>query len=878
MFLILVNLFAPFSIELSKEGNPQIKKSKAEAAYLYVGLEKNKRTKTSIQFSLHIKRLKTTDNHGLIWIVTKNPVSVAKVSEDEQRDFISAAYNNDPNFGFGTLFQPTLGETTPIAGGKSDIASEQGGALDKLKQIDEITGLTPNTPYYVSFAAYNGTADDASGLSENNILSTTAIDEADDLTTEEIANASGGGYLPSCFWAIGLSVSGCIAQLLYKGLFQPTSYLFGLAGQFFDFGFFYSVSDGNYRSSFVVEGWGLVRDFVNVFFIFVLLYIAFATILSLHGFKTKEMIINVVIIGLLINFSLFATQVIIDTSNILARVFYSSIATSEKNQSTGAIENKLGANNEVQLSAKIVQIVNPQKLIIKAADVGSTRKKGDAASVETNSNGISNGTFILVTILAIAVNIVGLFVFLTVGLLFIARTLGLWLAMILVPLAFFSYTVPAMQTIDMIGWKKWWPETLKLAFLAPIFLFFMYLSIKFFCLKDFFDSKGDSGPEFVIAIIFPFAFIMVLMLKAKGIAAKFAGDIGSAVTKAGMAIGGVALGGAALTAAFAGRQTLGAVSKYVQNDGARNKDRKIGKNVAQNFKDVKGIGKWTGVGYLGAGIKSLKSIGKGSMANIAHGIHKIPGGKDQAGNKVSFGQKVQLQDEAFSKKQNATSTLDSKAAEFASKFNYTKDVKYMEMTEPQQAEVREAVDKDTISKEAYGGKKFSDLKDVAEINSVKDALSSATRDPKTGKLNFAVKTIQRDPNDGNKFITRMVRSKTGGADGGDAHAGYLKTNPVIGEFVQALRKGSMDIRNLSGMKTKSKGLLPMLGVGLAAVVASGVRSGLKNGMKIDHGTGQKDFLKDLGHTLTTALKGIKIDVKTDSGGHSEAKASGGGGH
>jgi len=54
----------------------------------------------------------------------------------------------------------------------------------------------------------------------------------------------------------------------------------------------------------------VVRDFVNIFFIFVLLYIAFATILSLHGFKTKEMIINVIIIGLLMNFSLFAGQLI----------------------------------------------------------------------------------------------------------------------------------------------------------------------------------------------------------------------------------------------------------------------------------------------------------------------------------------------------------------------------------------------------------------------------------------------------------------------------------------------------------------------------------------------------------------------------------------
>ena len=57
-----------------------------------------------------------------------------------------------------------------------------------------------------------------------------------------------------------------------------------------------------------------------------MLYIAISTILNLHGFNTKSTIINVIVIGLFINFSLFATQVIIDSSNIMARVFYNSDA------------------------------------------------------------------------------------------------------------------------------------------------------------------------------------------------------------------------------------------------------------------------------------------------------------------------------------------------------------------------------------------------------------------------------------------------------------------------------------------------------------------------------------------------------------------------
>jgi len=375
---------------------------------------------------------------------------------------------------------------------------------------------------------------------------------------------------PSCSIWHTSTYGGCIGIGLYWLFFKSTSFVFELSGRVLDFTLFYSINDTSYRSPFVVQGWGIVRDFCNMFFIFVLLYIAFGTILKLNGVKTKEMIINVVIIGLLINFSLFATQVIIDASNILTRVFYNqnTIITGTQtlkdaedkpildNNNKPIIISELGESGEIKLSEAIVSKVDPQKLIIKASTVDAIPQKGvDEGEQPT---GISAGGFIIVVLLATAVNVVGIIAFLSCAIIFIARVLGLWLAMILAPIAFFSYTVPALRDMKMIGWKKWWPDTLKMAFLAPVFAFFMYLIVGFMDKGlGIINADSKTGMNFVVAMIVPFVFIMLLLMKAKSIAKDMSGEMGSAITKAGAIAGGVALGAATGGAAMLGRQTLG---------------------------------------------------------------------------------------------------------------------------------------------------------------------------------------------------------------------------------------------------------------------------------------------------------------------------------
>jgi hypothetical protein len=447
--------------------------------------------------------------------------------------------------------------------------------------------------------------------------------KASECTTKKIVQVTGGmttvnppvnnlSELPQCS-IIPARIGGCIAQGLYYLFFKTTSFIFNLAGKILDFTVMYSISDDSYRSSFVVEGWGIVRDFCNMFFIFVLLYIAIGTILNIHSVKTKEMIINVVIIGLLINFSLFATQVIIDASNILTRVFYNpqTIITGQKDAS-GNVVGETGDFGEIKLSEAIVSKVDPQKLIIQAKEVNNIPIRGTNAGEETEptKDGVTTGTFILVVLLATAVNVVGLFVFITIAFIFIGRVIGLWLAMILAPIAFFSYTVPALQSIQMIGWKHWWSDTLKMAFMAPVFAFFMYLIVGFMDkglgIIDVLN-KNRTGIDLVVSIIVPFIFIMALLIKAKDITKSMSGQIGDAMASAGSKIGGLALGAGLGGLAMAGRATVGRVADKVATSNWAQTHGRFGRMVGD-------AGKWTAsksfdVRATGLGGQAGKALG-----------------------------------------------------------------------------------------------------------------------------------------------------------------------------------------------------------------------------------------------------------------------------
>ena len=141
----------------------------------------------------------------------------------------------------------------------------------------------------------------------------------------------------SSFADCGLSASGILAciiniltlPILYL-IYWVSSLFVSIIAQVADFVLFLSINDALFRSSFVEQGWALVRDIANLGFIFVLLITAFQTVLGIGKSDIKKVIANVIIIAVCINFSLFISKVVIDAGNVVARIFYSRIEVEDK--------------------------------------------------------------------------------------------------------------------------------------------------------------------------------------------------------------------------------------------------------------------------------------------------------------------------------------------------------------------------------------------------------------------------------------------------------------------------------------------------------------------------------------------------------------------
>ncbi len=452
-------------------------------------------------------------------------------------------------------------DAKPIKSGKLAIAENTATQSVSLT-LDK---LTPNTKYYLmtsliqgslSINPVNPTGIPVLDIKEsiiNNVEFQTSPDNNSRGTTT-VNNVNGvnlAGADFGCSILPTFNPGGCLLQVLYV-LWQATALVATLGGYFLDFFVYYSTDSASYANTFVSQGWGAVRDIANIFFIIALLYVAIKTILGLNVTDNKKLVGAVIIIGLIINFSLFTTKVVIDSSNILAKVFYNNITSVDTKGATTT-----GSAGEKSISVGLVDKYDPQTIIMDAY----------------NSGNLGIGYAIFIVLLLMAVTLYTAYIFFSVALLFVARVVSLWISMIFSPIAFASYTVPF--SIPGFGHKEWWDELLKNAFLAPIFIFFLYIIVLF---TKFLTEivKYTSDPNLsditnimrrLMTMVVPFIILVMLLKMAKDIAVKYSGKMGEVVNKFGAMAGGLALGAATGGAALLGSSTMG---KYYQ--GVANND------------------------------------------------------------------------------------------------------------------------------------------------------------------------------------------------------------------------------------------------------------------------------------------------------------------
>jgi len=390
---------------------------------------------------------------------------------------------------------------------------------------------------------------------------------------EELQDVSA---LPSCLSLFRGTVRGCLGQLLYWAGWWPTHWLAARAGGFLDYFLFYSINSSTYRgvtfedaegndTNYIQEGWEVVRNISNILFVFALLYIGISFVIGTNvgNANPKKLLIYVVIIALIINFSLFITRVVVDAGNILARTLYSQIDLVGRNATETELE---GPDGVKPLGFMLISLANPQQLMAaqsqESVSVGGTGGAGQAANF-----------FIMITIGSIIFNLFLIYLFVTMAFFFLGRIVGIYYAMIFSPIAFASLTIPKGSNINFIGFNSWFKNLLGASFMAPLYLFFVYLTVKFLEIGIPINpnvSGGHPVAQRFMSVLIPFALSIAFLIVGKDVAKKMAGEIGGRVasiaTKAVTTAAGVGFAGAGMLAggAIAGGRYLAAKTGATQ--------------------------------------------------------------------------------------------------------------------------------------------------------------------------------------------------------------------------------------------------------------------------------------------------------------------------
>lgn len=436
----------------------------------------------------------------------------------------------------------------------------------------------------------------------NPVTGAPASDEAKEIAAakdEEIRKRAGND---SDFEACKISLNpldwfSCFFYVIY---FQIFSLLLWISAQFFNVMLSVTLDSSITSSaSFIQTAWAVVRDLSNIFFILILLYVAIQTILGI-GHETKKIIVHVIIMALLINFSMFFTKVVIDSSNILALVFYNKINIDTEKERK--VDGSLTVREERDFAGAMFDKFNPMELLNPDSLAGDkTVKVWDSKSgkeITVNAGKISATTRMGIVFVSGIIMLLGAYAFFVAGFAFIARLAEIWFLIIFSPFAFMSWSLPKLAGFEYLGWDAWLKRLIKTAFMAPIFMFFIYLIVLIINSNPFgkiFAQKGNGFEGFIIDILstaIPGIIIVLLLLKATKFAKTGAGKLGDFATGLAKTLGGLAIGATTglgvMGAAKVGQALGGRAGKAIYGNETLAREAAGGSRWARGLRTIAG--------------------------------------------------------------------------------------------------------------------------------------------------------------------------------------------------------------------------------------------------------------------------------------------------
>jgi hypothetical protein len=320
------------------------------------------------------------------------------------------------------------------------------------------------------------------------------------------------------------------------------------------------------QEKMVVNGWIVVRDVCNLFFLLILLFIAICTILKIEKYHAKKTLLMLIIMALLINFSKPIAIFIFDGSQLLMNFF---------------LKTDSSPSSSIAYFSHIADLVYDNSKVT----FWGAFKENNSINIAVKS--LFNTVFLFVLFVVMIAFAVTLLV----------RIVAIWILVILSPLAFLAAVVPGLDGFS----STWWNALFKYSYVGPAMAFFIWLSTQLFQ-STFIEKIPDSQTVFtmkyfisyMVTIVFLYASLVISQKFGTAFAGAIVGNADKALKWAGkgaaMAPYRAAAGLSRATGVTGGiKQAIGAsrFGKYVTKEGRKNAQEERDAGMAEKF-GVKG--------------------------------------------------------------------------------------------------------------------------------------------------------------------------------------------------------------------------------------------------------------------------------------------------
>lgn len=253
--------------------------------------------------------------------------------------------------------------------------------------------------------------------------------------------------------AVGPVIGGLITTALNSIFYIVAGFLSWLVTIIIDLIVRFAQYNNFLKTEVVTTGWSLLRDLANMFFILVLLVIAFATVLKQEKYSYKTLLAPLLIMAVLVNFSKMICGLVIDFAQVIMLSFVNAFKD-------------IGPGNLVKMFN-----IDKQWDVVPQTALGWIT--GDWGSVVSS-------------LLGVFISFIALIVTGIVCILLVLRIVALWILIVLSPMAFIFYVLPGAQKYA----KQWQDKFVNQVIIGPVLAFFLWLAFYAFQMGDLKSPPG----------------------------------------------------------------------------------------------------------------------------------------------------------------------------------------------------------------------------------------------------------------------------------------------------------------------------------------------------------------------------------------------------